>query len=227
MQLPAARPPQHRRPLERGVRLGEQRGIPARAVLLRQQHELAVDGARGLACAVEQQQREQPLRLRLARQRVRRRRARARSRRRRGRDPPRRRRPATRCASLYITDTTVSTMSRRSARSAALGDPQRNAGGSDLALGPHDALRDRRLGRQGRARDLRGREAADRPQRQRELRVGRERGMAASEQQREPLVGLVRSRGGRSRRARRAARACRGSASRGGAGRARCAGPPA
>ena len=35
-----------------------------------------------------------------------------------------------------------------------LGDPQRNAGGSDLALGADDALRDRRLGSQGRAGDL-------------------------------------------------------------------------
>ena len=42
-------------------------------------------------------------------------------------------------------------------------------------------------------RDLGSREAADRPQRQRELCVGRERGMAASEEQRESLVGLIRT----------------------------------
>ena len=70
---------------------------------------------------MEPQQREEALRLGLARAAPRRPPGRARGRRPRGRGRPRRRRPATRCASLYITETTVSTMSRRSARSAGSG----------------------------------------------------------------------------------------------------------
>jgi hypothetical protein len=53
---------------------------------------------------------------------------------------------------------------------------------------PADALADGRLGDQVRARDFRGGESADRPERQGYLRGGRERGMAAQQQQRQSVV---------------------------------------
>ena len=58
----------------------------------------------------------------------------------------------------------------------------------DVLLGAADALGHGRLGNQKRSRDLRGAQAADRPQRQRELRRGRQRGMAAQEQQHEGVI---------------------------------------
>ena len=68
-------------------------------------------------------------------------------------------------------------------------DAERNAGRLDLALGAHEPLRHRRLGDEERARDLVGRQTSERPQRQRDLRVERERRVAAREDQLEPLVG--------------------------------------
>ena len=59
----------------------------------------------------------------------------------------------------------------------------------DLALGADEPLRHRRLGDQEGARDLLGVEAAERAQRQRHLRLGRQRRVAAGEDQLEPLVG--------------------------------------
>ncbi len=59
----------------------------------------------------------------------------------------------------------------------------------DLALRAHEPLRHRRLRDEERARDLVGRQAAERAQRQRDLRVERERRMAAGEDELEPLVG--------------------------------------
>ena len=56
-------------------------------------------------------------------------------------------------------------------------------------LGPHEPLRHRRLGDQEGAGDLGSREAAERAQRERDLRLGGEGRMAAREEQFEPLVG--------------------------------------
>ena len=67
--------------------------------------------------------------------------------------------------------------------------PERDPGGLDLALRPHQPLRHRRLGDQEGAGDLAGGQAAERPQGQRDLRVGGERRMAAGEDELEPLVG--------------------------------------
>lgn len=58
----------------------------------------------------------------------------------------------------------------------------------DLRLGPADALRRRRLGDEQRTGDLRRRQTADRPQRQRDLRGGRQHRVAAEEQQGERVV---------------------------------------
>ena len=65
---------------------------------------------------------------------------------------------------------------------------ERRAGRSDRRLRPADPLGHRRLGHEPRLRDLGGCEATDRPQRQRELRRGRERRMAAEEEQGQRVV---------------------------------------
>jgi hypothetical protein len=63
-------------------------------------------------------------------------------------------------------------------------DPRR----LDLALGAYQALGHRRLADQERAGDLVGAQAAERPQGERDLRVGGERRMAAGEDELESLV---------------------------------------
>ncbi|MHC2316297.1 hypothetical protein ACVIHC_003343 [Bradyrhizobium diazoefficiens] len=63
-----------------------------------------------------------------------------------------------------------------------------NAGEPDLLLGADEALRHRLLTDEERARDLRGREAANGAQRQRDLDLLRERGMAAGEDQPQHVV---------------------------------------
>ena len=66
--------------------------------------------------------------------------------------------------------------------------PQRDPGVADLALRADEPLRERRLRHEEGARDLGRLEAADEAQRQRDLRLGRERRVAAGEDQLEPLV---------------------------------------
>ena len=65
----------------------------------------------------------------------------------------------------------------------------RDVRGGDLLLGPRQAGRHRRLGDEEGPRDVRRRDAADQPQRQGDLRLGRERRMAAGEDQPQPVVG--------------------------------------
>ena len=65
----------------------------------------------------------------------------------------------------------------------------RDVRGLDLALGPHQPLRHRRLRDEERARDLGRRQPAEGAQRERHLRLGRERGMAAGEDQPQAVVG--------------------------------------
>jgi hypothetical protein len=60
---------------------------------------------------------------------------------------------------------------------------------ADAPLGAHEPLRKRRLGDEEGARDLTRGEAGHLAQREREARLGRQRGMAAGEDEREPLVG--------------------------------------
>ena len=67
-------------------------------------------------------------------------------------------------------------------------DDVRDAGAGDLALRAHEPLLHRRLGGQERAGDLGRLQAAERPQRQRDARLRRERRMAAREDQPEPIV---------------------------------------
>ncbi len=60
---------------------------------------------------------------------------------------------------------------------------------ADLALGPGQTLRHRRLGHEKGAGDLLGRHAGQRAQRQGDLRIERERRVAAGEHQAQPVVG--------------------------------------
>ena len=66
----------------------------------------------------------------------------------------------------------------------AVGDPRV----ADLALGPDQPLGHGRLGHQEGARDLGGGEPAQEPQRQRDLGAGGERGVTAGEDQAQPVV---------------------------------------
>jgi len=73
----------------------------------------------------------------------------------------------------------------------ALRQAKRDMRVDDLALRAHQTLRQSGLVDQERVRDLRGREPDDAPQCQRDLRLSRERGMAAGEDQVEALVRRV------------------------------------
>jgi hypothetical protein len=66
--------------------------------------------------------------------------------------------------------------------------PKRDPGLTDLALRPHEPLGERGLRNEKGTRDLRRREAPDEAECQRDLRIGRERRMAAGEDQLEPFV---------------------------------------
>ena len=68
-------------------------------------------------------------------------------------------------------------------------DPVGDAGGLDLALGPHEALVHRRLGGQEGPGDLGHLEAADGPEGERHPCLEGEGGVAAGEEQAEPVVG--------------------------------------
>jgi hypothetical protein len=67
-------------------------------------------------------------------------------------------------------------------------DPEGDPCVPDLALGPHEPLSHGRLGHEKGASDLIGGEAAECAQRQRHLGVERQRGVAAGEDQLQPLV---------------------------------------
>jgi hypothetical protein len=66
---------------------------------------------------------------------------------------------------------------------------ERDAGRLDLALGPHEPLRHRRLRNEEGARDLRRGQAAERAQRERHLGIRGQRRVAAGEDELEALVG--------------------------------------
>ena len=84
---------------------------------------------------------------------------------------------------------TRSTLSSRAGNSSGSRDLIRDARIADLRLRPHDALRQRRSRAQEGLRDLLGREPADFAQRECDLGVGRERRMAAGEDEAQPIVG--------------------------------------
>ena len=100
---------------------------------------------------------------------------------------------------------------------AVRGDAVGDAGAADLSLGAHQALRHRRRRHEERARDLLGRESPEGAERQGDLRLDGERGVAAGEDQpeavvvRPPLRPRPRTRAARPPRARPSARARRAS----------------
>jgi hypothetical protein len=67
--------------------------------------------------------------------------------------------------------------------------PERDPGGLDLALGPHEPLGHRRLGDEEGSGDLAGGQAAEGVQGQSDLRVGGQRGVTAGEDELQSLVG--------------------------------------
>ena len=70
--------------------------------------------------------------------------------------------------------------------------PERDARVAHLLLGPGQALRHRRLGHEERPRDLCGRQAREGPQRERDLRLERQSGVATGEHEPQPVVRHVR-----------------------------------
>ena len=86
---------------------------------------------------------------------------------------------------------TSSTDDSRAASSAPRGTSNGTRSFGERPLGADDALRDRRLGDEKRARDLVGRQAAEQPQRQRDARLGRQHRMARGEHQPQQVVADV------------------------------------
>ena len=83
---------------------------------------------------------------------------------------------------------TVSAASRRAGSSSGSGTTYGIPRGGDLLLGAGDPGRHRGLADQERVRDVGGRDAAHEPERQRQLRLPRERRMAADEHEPEAVV---------------------------------------
>ena len=77
----------------------------------------------------------------------------------------------------------------------AVGHPVRDRRVTDLALGTNEALRDRGLGYEERARHRGGLEAADRPKRERDLGLPVQRRMAAREEEPQAVIGAHRPSG--------------------------------
>ena len=86
---------------------------------------------------------------------------------------------------------TSSTEASRAARSCPARDLERHAGVGERALGPDDALGDRRRRDEEGARDLLGRQPPEQAQRQRHPRLGREDRMAGREEEAQQVVADV------------------------------------
>ena len=89
---------------------------------------------------------------------------------------------------------TVSTACSRSGISLVSGTTYGIRGVGDLSLRPHEPLRHRRRRDEERARDLLGLEADERAKRERDLRLERERRVAAGEDEAKAVVGDLRRR---------------------------------
>ena len=159
------------------------RCVPQRTVLVGQQHQVAVAEPGVPAGVVKQHQRQQPVRLGLVRHQP-------------GQRSPEPERLGREVATggrgrIALVEDQVDDREhgRQSVRQQVGGrHAEGDSGGLDLPLGPDEALRHRRLADQERAGDLRGCQSPERPQRQRDLRIGRECGMAAGEEELQPLV---------------------------------------
>ncbi len=183
------RPRAARRALDPRQPFVDLRPIPERAVLRLEDDELAArPGARRAPRFLQQRQRQQPHRLGLGQQlddepaktdRL-------------GREIGTCQRVAGRGRIAFVEDQVDDAQHARQPRAelGALRAPCReSAGGTDLRLGADDSLRQRRRRQQEGARDLLGRQARDLAQREGDLGVGRERRVAAREDQAQRVVG--------------------------------------
>ena len=158
----------------------DQGPVPARAVLLAEQHERAVGvGSRRATRLGQQQQRQQAGDLRLV----------GHQRRQQPRQPDRLS-AQLRVLRAGVVDQVDDGQHRRQAggQLVIVRHAVRDPGRLDLALGPHEPLGHRRLGHQERSRDLLGREPAEQPQRERHLGFRSERRVAAREDETQPVV---------------------------------------
>ncbi len=175
---------QRERTIERRAPGRDLRAVPQRAVLIGEQHDLAVAHARGAARVVQQHQREQTEHLGLVGHQLGERGAEA------DRFGAERAAPV---VALVEDQVEHSEHGGEAVGQQVRGrHAERDPRVADLALGAHQALGHRRLGYQERPRDLLGAEAAERAQRQRDLRLGRERRVAAGEDQLEAFVAKAR-----------------------------------
>ena len=175
-------------PPDQDVSLGDQVAIPQRAVLVGEPDEFPGLGRPGRPARLDQQhQREQAEDLWLVRHQA-------------GEEPAEPDRlgreilpgePAARGRRVALVEDQVN--HREDRRDSvgqvgpggyAVGDPRV----PDLAFRPDQPLSHRRLGDEERAGDLRGAQAAEQPERQRDLRLPRERGVAAGEDQPQPVI---------------------------------------
>jgi hypothetical protein len=166
--------------IEQGTALRDQLAVPTATVLLVQQNDFAIGVACGASGVVAQHERQQPERFRLVGHQ-------------RGEHPPEPDRLVGQIvpAAVALVEDEVDHLQHHP---DALGQhmvrwhPEGNARHLDLGLRPgqaplHGSWRD-----QERLRDLIGGHATQRPQGECDLRVDRERGMAAHEDQLEPFV---------------------------------------
>ena len=166
--------------LERGATGLDLGAVPQCAILLGEQHELAVAQSRIAARVVQEHQRQQAEHLGLVRHQLAERDA----------QPDRLRRELAATVVARVEDQVHDRQHRCEAVGQQVGrrHPEGDARIADLALRAHQALCHRRLGYEEGARDLGSGEAGERAQRERDLRVHRERRVAAREDQLEAFV---------------------------------------
>jgi len=184
LQLVSARPAQREGPVESAAALLDLGRVPAAPVLVGEQHKLALRSDAGVAARVlQEEERVKAVRLRLV----------GHQRGEHGREADRlraqlapRRRPV-----AGVEDEVDGGVHRpESVGKKVLGrHAEWDACVADLPLRAHEPLRERRLRDEEAAGDLRRRQTADEAQRQRDLRLGGERRMAAREDQLQAFVG--------------------------------------
>ena len=168
-------------PIERLAPAGDLGGVPARTVLVCEQHELAAVEPGLAARVVEQHQRLEAVHLGLVRHQLGERRA----------EPERLRRQIDAAAVALVEDQVDDREHRRQPLRQQMvgGNAEGDARILDLPLRPREPPLHRLLGNEERAGDLLGAQPAERAQGQRDLRLETERRMAAREDQLQPLVG--------------------------------------
>ena len=188
LQLVLARPPQAHRALQLREPVGDPVPIPERSVLgVERDPPPARVHARGTACVVQQHQRRQPPDLGVL-----------------GPERGQQLAEPDRLVAELAADEPVALGGRVALVEDQVHDPQdapqpvgqllvgrdpvRDVRVGDLALRAHDPLAHRRLGDEEGASDLAGRQAAERPQRERHARRHVERRVAAGEDQPQPVV---------------------------------------